>query len=227
MILSEGKRPVLGSRRVIQENEGAEEVVVFARSATGMLLVVSLCSITVSGQDAANETVVDIGIDHDVMPRELSGFEGEIRGLWRDGRVFIGGQPDEVALARFAKIGVTVVVNLRTTAEMDDRERVPFDEAAVVDSLGMEYVHIPLGGDDHPYTPEAVSRFADVLEHSDGLVLLHCTVAWRASYMWSAYLVREQGFSLDEAMARGESIAIGDLPIEGLLGRSLVLVFAD
>jgi len=28
-------------------------------------------------------------------------------------------------------------------------------------------------------------------------------------------------------MARGESIAIGDLPIEGLLGRSLVLVFAD
>ncbi len=197
------------------------------RSAAAMVLVVFLCSIAISGQEAATETVVDIGIDSDVLPRELSGFDGEIRGLWRDGRVFVGGQPDEAAFARFAKIGVTVVVNLRTTAEMDDRERVPFDEAAVVDSLGMEYVHIPLGGDDHPYTPDAVSRFADVLERHDGLVLLHCTVAWRASYMWSAYLVTEQGFSLDAAMARGESMAIGDLPIEGLLGRPLALVYAD
>jgi uncharacterized protein (TIGR01244 family) len=110
---------------------------------------------------------------------------------------------------------------------MDDRERVPFDEAAVVDSLGMEYVHIPLGGDDHPYTPQAVDRFAGVLKRHDGPVLVHCTVAWRASYMWSAYLVREQGFSLEEAMARGKAMAIGKLPIEGLLGRSVRLVFAD
>lgn len=226
-MLPEGKHPAPGCRIVRQENEGAEEVVVFPRSAAAMLLVFFLCSFAISAQEAAPEIVVDIGIDPDVMPRELSGFEGEIRGLWRDGRVFIGGQPDEAALSRFAKTGVTVVVNLRTTAEMDDRERVPFDEAAVVDALGMEYVHIPLGGDEHPYTPEAVRRFADVLEKHDGLVLLHCTVAWRASYMWSAYLVTEQGLSLDRAMARGESIAIGDLPIEGLLGRPVVLVYAN
>ena len=124
-------------------------------------------------------------------------------------------------------MGVTAVVNLRTTVEMDDRDRVPFDEASLVKALGLEYVHIPLGGEDHPYTPEAVARFADVLERHGELVLLHCTVAWRASYMWSAYLISEQGYDLDGALARGEAMGIGELPIEGLLGRPLVLAYAD
>jgi uncharacterized protein (TIGR01244 family) len=191
------------------------------------LISVCVCSSPVLGQQVKVENAVEIGLDPATMPHEVSGFAGEIRGLWRDGRVFIAGQPDEVAFDRFQKVGVTAVVNLRTPAEMSDRERVPFDEAAVVEALGMEYVHIPLGGDDHPYTPAAVDRFAEVLERHDGLVLLHCTVAWRASYMWAAYLVREQGFSLAAAMARGEAMAIGDLPIEGLLGRQLELVYAD
>jgi len=197
------------------------------RIAIVVVISVCFCSIPVVGQQTKMENAVEIGLDPDALPHEVSGFEGEIRGLWRDGRVFIGGQPDEAALARFQKTGVTAVVNLRTTAEMDDRERVPFDESAVVESLGMEYVHIPLGGDDHPYTPAAVDRFADVLQRHEGLVLLHCTVGWRASYMWSAYLVREQGFSLAAAMARGDAMAIGNLPIEGLLGRPIQLVYAD
>ena len=190
-------------------------------------IAVCLCSVQGIAQQTDVVHVVEIELDPDALPHEVGGFEGEIRGLWRDGRVFVAGQPDEAALDRFRKLGVTAVVNLRTPDEMNDRERVPFDEAAVVGSLGMEYVHIPLGGDAHPYTPEAVDRFAEVLERHDGLVLLHCTVAWRASYMWTAYLIREQGFGLAAAMARGEAMAIGDLPIEGLLGRPLELVYAD
>lgn len=197
------------------------------RIAAALVFAVFLIIGAVSGQEAATESIVDIGIESDGPPRELNGFDGEIRGLWRDGRILIGGQPDEPAFHRFKEMGVTVVVNLRSTAEMDDRDRVPFDEAAVVAGLGMEYVHIPLGGDDHPYTPQAVDRLADVLDRHDGPVLLHCTVAWRASYMWAAYLVREQGFSLEDAMVRGEAMAISDLPIEGLLGRQLQFGYAD
>ena len=197
------------------------------RIAAASVLAVFLISGSVSGQETATGSTVDIGIERDDLPRELNGFDGGIRGLWRDGRVLIGGQPDEPAFDRFQKMGVTVVVNLRSTAEMNDREKVPYDEAAVVDGLGMEYVHIPLGGDDHPYTPQAVDRLADVLEDHDGPVLIHCTVAWRASYLWAAYLVKEQGFSLDEAMARGEAMAISDLPIEGLIGRQVQLAYAD
>jgi uncharacterized protein (TIGR01244 family) len=207
--------------------QSPEEVALSLRNVAALLLVVVFSTIPAVGQDTVDQPNTDLGIDPEALPQEVNGFEGEIRGLWRDGRVFIGGQPDEAALARFQEIGVTAVINLRTPAEMDDRERVPFDEAAVIDSLEMEYVHIPLGGEEHSYSPEAVDRFADVLDRHKGPVLLHCTVAWRASYMWSAYLVREHGFSLDRAMARGDAMAIGDLPIEGLLGRPLKLAYTD
>jgi len=207
--------------------QSSKEVVVSLRIVVTLVFAVILISGVVSGQQAVIESTVDVGIESGDLPRELNGFDGEIRGLWRDGRVLIGGQPDEPAFNRFKEMGVTVVVNFRSTAEMEDRDRVPFDEAAVVAGLGIEYVHIPLGGDDHPYTPQAVDRLADVLELHDGPVLIHCTVAWRASYMWAAYLVREQGFSLEDAMSRGEAMAIGDLPVEGLLGRQIQVVYAD
>lgn len=183
--------------------------------------------ILVSAGAQAQDETVRVEIDPEALPHEVSGFTGEIRGLWRDGRIYIGGQPDEAAFSRFAELGVTAVVNLRSTVEVNDRERIPFDEAAVVEGLGMEYIHIPLGGDEHPYTPQAVDRFAAVLKRHDGPILLHCTVAWRASHLWSAYLVLQHDFSLDDAIRRGEAIAIGKPPVEGFLGRPLKLVFAD
>ena len=58
--------------------------------------------------------------------------------------VFISGQPTERALRDLRGQGVTTVVNLRTPEEMSSR--VPFDEAALVKNLGMEYVYIPVRG---------------------------------------------------------------------------------
>jgi uncharacterized protein (TIGR01244 family) len=163
-------------------------------------------------------------VDCQSPPIEIATIAGEIRGLWLDGRVYIGGQPDQSALKFLHERGVTAVVNLRTPEEMNDRELVPYDEAAQVASLGMEYVQIPLGGEDYPYTTEAISRFVDVLKRHEGPVLLHCTAGWRASYVWAAALVRENGFDISTAIDRGKAMAIGDLPIEGLLGTSLQLV---
>lgn len=185
------------------------------------VLLLTLVATPVSADEEPSLDGVSIGLDQGSLPREVTEYSGEIRGLWRDGRIYIGGQPDESALKHFQAQGVGAIVNLRTPEEVDDRERVPFDEAAVVSELGMDYIHIPLGGDEHPYTPEAVARFADVLRRTEGPILVHCTVGWRASYLWSAYLVAEQGFELNTAMARGKAMAIGDLPIEGLLGLEL------
>jgi uncharacterized protein (TIGR01244 family) len=168
---------------------------------------------------------VDLGIDSAALPVEIEDFSGVRGGLFRDGRVLVGGQPDRDALRRLRELGVTVVVNLRTPSEMNDRDRVPFDEAAFVQELGLEYVHIPLGGDDHPYTPEAVAVFASVLERHSGPVFLHCTVAWRASYLWAAYLILYHDFDLPAALERGEAIAIKPPPLQGLLDRPLTLVY--
>ena len=143
--------------------------------------------------------------------------------LARSGPIYIAGQPSEADLERFAAEGVSVVVNIRTPAEMDNRQRVPFDEAAKVEELGMEYVHLPQGGDDHPYAPDTVDRFAEALARHEGKALLHCTVAWRASHLWAAYLVRYHGLELPEAIEHAKAINFGDMPLEGLLGEPLRL----
>lgn len=139
--------------------------------------------------------------------------------------LYISGQPDKESFAKLKSEGVTTVVNLRTPQEMENREYVPFDEAAVVDSLGMEYVHIPLGGDEYPYTPDAVKKFADAIANADGKVLLHCTVARRASHMFAAYLILYRNFTPEKAIEYAKAINFGDWPIEGLLGKKLRVEF--
>ena len=188
---------------------------------TVLFLIAPTCS---AAEDAPSEAG-GIGIDRAGLPVPFDEVEKVQAGVFRDGRVFLAGQPDEQALRSFSDLGVTAVVNLRTPSEMDDRQRVPFDEAAVVAELGMDYVHIPLGGEDHPYSPEAVDRFAAVLAEHTGPVLLHCTVAWRASYLWAAYLIMHENLPLSDALARGEAVAISPPPLQGLLGRPLTLEF--
>lgn len=137
------------------------------------------------------------------------------------GPLYIAGQPSEAGLRDMAAKGVKTVINLRTQPEMDNRQQVPFDEAAVLKELGMTYVHIPLGGPTTPYTPEAVETFAKALEGADTKVLLHCTVAWRASHMWAAYLVKHKGYTVEEAKRHAAAINLGTGtggPIDGLLG---------
>ena len=123
--------------------------------------------------------------------------------------------------------GVTTVMNLRTPEEM---KHVPFDEAAVVTGLGMKYVYAPVrGNDEYPYSPATVSRFAEALKAANGKVLLHCTIGWRASHLWAAYLILERGVAVDSAIANARAINLmdahhmsdGPQPIEEFLQRRL------
>jgi uncharacterized protein (TIGR01244 family) len=180
---------------------------------------------TAGSVQAGSDPALDF--DRAALPDTVSDFPGFQSRIFHEGRVFIAGQPDEDALRALPSRGVTVVVNLRTPEEMENRERIPFDEAAVLDELDIEYVWIPLGGDEHPYTPEAITIFIDALERHEGPVLLHCTVAWRASHLWAAYLVEEHGFPVSEAYARGEAMGIGRSPFAKFLDRELVMIEAE
>lgn len=140
--------------------------------------------------------------------------------------LFIGGQPTEKALRDLKAAGVTTVVNLRMPAEM---ARIGFDEAALLKELGLTYVHIPLGGTpENPYAPAALDQFSKVMASAQGKVLLHCTIAWRASHMWGAYLIRERKMPVVTALEHVKSINLradapfgNQQPIEGFLGRTL------
>ncbi|HVN76570.1 MAG TPA: sulfur transferase domain-containing protein [Thermoanaerobaculaceae bacterium] len=158
------------------------------------------------------------------LPQTVTGVEGMEKGLFRDGRVFVGGQPAKESLQELAKLGVVAVVNLRTPHEMADKAQVPFDEAAEAARLGMEYVAIPVNGTDYPYAPAVVENLAHALARIPGPVLLHCRTGVRASYLWTAYLVRNGGLDLDAALARGRAMAIPPDPLGQLLGTPLKLV---
>lgn len=150
-----------------------------------------------------------------------------LAAISRVGDVFIGGQPTEAGLREMREQGVTTVVNLRTPEEM---KRIGFDEAALAKELGMKYVYLPVRGNaEYPYSPETVTRFAEALRHADGKVLLHCTVGWRASHLWAAYLIKDRGVAQDSALANARAINLmdehrgpdGKLPVEEFLGRSI------
>ncbi len=159
----------------------------------------------------------------DPVSQDITGlFQAKFATVGDD--MFIGGQPTEKALRDLKAKGVTTVVNLRMPEEM---AQVGFDEAALVKELGMRYVHIPMRGTaENPYGPKQLDAFAAAMSSADGKVLLHCTVAWRASHMWAAYLIRERKMPVETVLAQTRSINLLDerpfgnqQPLEGLLGR--------
>ncbi|MFL5482043.1 MAG: fused DSP-PTPase phosphatase/NAD kinase-like protein [Gemmatimonadaceae bacterium] len=142
--------------------------------------------------------------------------------------VFISGQPTEQALRDLAAQGVKTVVNLRTPPEM--ATRVPFDEKALVQQLGMKYVYLPMrGNEEYPYSPDDLRDFGKAMKETKGKLLLHCTVAWRASHMWAAYLIQFRDLPVATALDQARKINLMDdmrsegerQPVEDLLGRSL------
>jgi uncharacterized protein (TIGR01244 family) len=142
--------------------------------------------------------------------------------------MFIAGQPTEKALRDLRAKGVTTIVNLRMPEEMS---RVGFDEAALAKELGIRYVHIPMrGSPENPYGPKELDAFAAAMAAADGKVLLHCTIAWRASHLWAAYLIRERHVPVTDALRQARQINLMDdmrmgnsstQPVEGFLGRAV------
>lgn len=141
---------------------------------------------------------------------------------------YIAGQPTERALRDLKAQGVTTVINLRMPQEM---ERVGFDEAKLIASLGMKYVYIPMrgGSGEMSYSPATLARFTEAMRGAEGKVLLHCTVAWRASHIWAAYLI-QQGVKEEDALAHARAINLmddhrmddsGKQPVEMFLGRKV------
>ena len=77
-------------------------------------------------------------------------------------------QPDEAALEVFADAGYATVIDLR--GEGEDRG---FDEAAVVEELGLHYVSLPIEGKDDISFDNA-RKLDELLQEYPGPVLVHC-----------------------------------------------------
>jgi uncharacterized protein (TIGR01244 family) len=189
----------------------------FLAASTLAVLVTPAGAQNIVGKDKTGPVPNPVNLDTTGM------FQAKFVSVGDD--MFIAGQPTEKALRELRAQGVTTVVNLRMPEEM---ARVGFDEAALVNELGIKYVYIPMRGTaDHPYGPKELDAFAAAMASADGKVLLHCTIAWRASHLWAAYLIRERKAPVTTALAQARMINLMDdmrmggdqQPLEGFLGR--------
>ena len=123
------------------------------------------------------------------------------------GGLCTGGRPAPEHLAKAADLGVKVVVNLCPPAES-----LGFDEAAVVASLGMSYVNIPVAGAGD-LTPANVALLAAALEgHGEQhRALLHCASGNRVGAMLALKAKQIDGKSTAEALDIGRAAGLKGL----------------
>lgn len=95
--------------------------------------------------------------------------------------IVIGGQPTEAHLRAANDLGFQTVVNLRPDEEFDD-----FDEQALVEELGMTYVHIPVAGEED-VTRENAEALSRILEDTGNRpILMHCSSGNRVGSLFAA-----------------------------------------
>ena len=140
-------------------------------------------------------------------PYEIADWEGvpQLSSLGR-GNVLFAGQPTEEGFNLLAERGVKVIVNLRPDAEM--QRAGDFDEAALVESLGMEYVHIPMtpstfSADDVAQFKAAFYRRGTVPGEPFTLVI-HCRSSNRCGGLWAAFLHENYRFKESKAIEYGK-----------------------
>jgi uncharacterized protein (TIGR01244 family) len=104
------------------------------------------------------------------------------------------GQPTEAQFSTIKESGYQVVVNL---ARPDSPNALP-NEQAIVESLGMQYIHIPVIWENP--TLEDISRFFSVMEtNADKSVFVHCAANMRVSSFVYLYRLVRTGMSEEQA----------------------------
>ena len=126
--------------------------------------------------------------------------------------VFSSGQPTQDQLPVLASAGIRHVISLRPASELD------WDEAATVQSLGMQFHNIPVAGAGGVTTANARS-LEDLLAELDGQpVLVHCASSNRVGAL-KAVSAHEAGASVDAALAEGRGWGLTGLEerVRGIL----------
>ncbi len=118
----------------------------------------------------------------------------------------ISGQPTPAELVAAERAGVRHVVNARNIGEFD-----AWDEAQLVDALGMSYHRVPIGGPDD-LDREAVAAFDQILtEIGDAPALLHCASGNRIGALYALRAAWILGEDTESAIAIGRAHGLTSL----------------
>jgi protein tyrosine phosphatase (PTP) superfamily phosphohydrolase (DUF442 family) len=110
--------------------------------------------------------------------------------------LFTGGMPKTEQLRDAAQRGVELIINL---APHDVPNALP-DEAELVNSLGMQYINIPVNW--KTPTKDGLDRFMDAMDENEGRkILVHCQANFRATAFMAMYRILRQDWKAEDAMA--------------------------
>ncbi len=157
--------------------------------------IATIAALTCVALTACSTTIHQMPIGRAKPVDDWSG----IRNVSRDGSVYFAGQPTEEALRAAPDRGITTVINLRSQPEVASLE---FDERAVVESMGMRYVSIPITS--ATFGTEQADNLHKQLRKTPGPVLLHCGSSNRVGALWALYLNRHRNTDADEAIEIGK-----------------------
>ncbi len=120
------------------------------------------------------------------------------------------GQPTADQFRALATDGFTHVINLATS----DSSSALADEAALLDELGLTYVHIPVVWDDPQPADFAAFEAAMAALPEDGRTLIHCIANYRVTGFYSLYAQKHLGWTAEEAAAlRARVWDVADYPV--------------
>jgi uncharacterized protein (TIGR01244 family) len=112
-----------------------------------------------------------------------------------DDQLSSSGMPTADQMQEVAKAGVQLVINL---APHDSPNAIP-NEAGLVNSLGMDYINIPVTW--RAPEPETLARFMEEMDaHAGQKIFVHCEANYRASAFIMLYRVLRLGWNKADAI---------------------------
>lgn len=134
-----------------------------------------------------------------------------------EGSIYRGAQPDEDGFRELARRGIHTVIDLRGSGGRSTKE------AALVSSLGMQYINIPLDGFQAP-TADQVSKLLTLLEdEKTGPVFVHCRRgADRTGTILALYRIEHDHWENQKALDEAKSMKMAS---SERLMRNLILSY--
>ena len=142
----------------------------------------------------------------------------EFPDLYHYHNFYIAGQVSLEALKWLKSKGVTKIINLRTQQEMTEFTKTSYNEALQTKKMGFDYYIIEVLGL-AGYNDENLQKFIPLI-NADEKILIHCMTGIRANDFFIAYLIKKQGYSIEEALKIGRQIKFL-IPLEHLLNEKI------
>ncbi len=144
----------------------------------------------------------------------------DFKNLYHYKNYYISAQPVYETLQWLRSKEVHLIINLRSEKENADFTSGAFNEVNICREMGFEYFSIPVDGL-KDYTPSKLDTLSALLNRNEQ-VFLHCASGGRATDFLMAYLVKNKGFTVNEAAEVGRKLRFS-LPFEKLLDTKLSL----